>query len=150
MELNTKYFGKISSSPEESIHFPEGLFGFEEYKDYLPIAFKTNSDSLISLQSTQEEGLAFVLMNPFELIGEYEAALSREDYLALDVTDNNNLSYYVICTIRETVAKSTVNLKCPIVVNAVSRIARQVILDNGNYSFRHSLNDIKGKEAIPC
>lgn len=150
MELNTKYFGRVSYQPNESVCFPEGLFGYEEYKDYLPIAFRPGSDSLLSLQSIQEESLAFTLMNPFELLEGYHPILSPADLLAIGAAEENDLSYYVICTARETAAKSTVNLKCPIVVNTISRVARQVILDTEIYSFRHSLSDLCGKGAVSC
>ncbi len=32
MEINTQYFGKISCSEKEFIHFSDGLFGFTDLK----------------------------------------------------------------------------------------------------------------------
>ena len=35
MEILTKHFGMIEYTKEEVVHFQDGLFGFEEYKEYL-------------------------------------------------------------------------------------------------------------------
>ena len=41
---------------------------------------------------------------------------------------------------------STVNLKSPIAVNTDTRRARQIILDNALYKFRHPIKDFVKKE----
>ncbi|SHJ29896.1 flagellar assembly protein FliW [Parasporobacterium paucivorans] len=150
MELNTKYFDTVSYEPAETVRFPEGLFGFEEYRDYLPISFHPGSDAMISLQSLLEEGPAFVLMNPFHLLKNYRPELSHADLSLLGFPREEDLSFYVICTVMEKAGESTVNLKCPVVVNSANRIAKQVILDTDLYSFRHTLADLQGKDVRPC
>ncbi len=52
----------------------------------------------------------------------------------------------MIGVIREQVGDSTVNLKAPVAVNAKTRDARQIILDDPAYTFRHSLGELKGEE----
>ena len=34
MKVDTKYFGEIEIGEEKILHFPQGLFGFDEYKDF--------------------------------------------------------------------------------------------------------------------
>ena len=34
MLIDTKYFGEINVEDSKIIHFENGLFGFEEYKDF--------------------------------------------------------------------------------------------------------------------
>jgi flagellar assembly factor FliW len=73
--------------------------------------------------------------------------LSDEDRKLLDASYNDdNISYYVICIIHDSMEDSTVNLKCPIAVNTDSREARQIILDNALYKFRHPVKDFMKKE----
>lgn len=145
MQLNTKYFGTISYLEKEIIHFPEGLFGFEEFTDFLPISFQESNDAMISLQSIKDEQLAFILMNPFYLLETYNPILPPADLKMLDFSVTEELSYYVICVVKEAANESTVNLKCPIIVNSTNRLARQVILDSSNYTFRHKLADLSKK-----
>lgn len=147
MEINAKYFGQVSYEENEAIHIPNGLIGFEAYTEYLPIPFHEENDSLISLQCLQDEALSFILMNPFGLLADYSPSLSWEDLKALGTESAEDLSYYVICVMRDSVAESTVNLKAPLVVNARSRQARQVILDQAEYTFRHVLGEMIKEES---
>lgn len=147
MEINAKYFGQVSYDENETIHITNGLIGFEAYTEYLPIPFHEDNDSLISLQCLEDETLSFILMNPFGLLNNYSPSLSRQDLKELDAEAAEELSYYVICVMHDSVAESTVNLKAPLVVNARNRQARQVILDQSEYTFRHVIGDMKKEEA---
>ncbi len=138
MEKDTEQIGYIE--------FPEGIFGFEEEKRFIPIMAEEGSDAILYLQSVNHEELAFIVMNPFMLKEDYHPVLSREDYQKLGGSEED-LSYYCVCTIGNTAEESTVNLKCPIVVNAITRVARQVILDTDQYGFRHQLKEFKKEEA---
>lgn len=48
----------------------------------------------------------------------------------MEVKDSHALCYYVLCVVREPVQESTLNFKCPVVVNPDSRRAIQVILES--------------------
>ena len=147
MEINAKYFGQVSYDKNEAIHIINGLIGFEAYTEYLPIPFHEDSDSLISLQSLEDETLSFILMNPFGILADYSPSLSDEELKELDAEASEDLSYYVVCVKRDSVAESTVNLKAPLVVNARTRQARQIILDQSEYTFRHVLGDMMKEES---
>lgn len=147
MEINAKYFGQVSYDKNEAIHIINGLIGFEAYTEYLPIPFHEDNDSLISLQSLEDETLSFILMNPFGILADYSPSLSDEELKELDAEASEDLSYYVVCVMRDSVAESTVNLKAPLVVNARTRQARQIILDQSEYTFRHVLGDMMKEES---
>ena len=147
MEINANYFGQVSYDKNEAIHIINGLIGFEAYTEYLPIPFHEDNDSLISLQCLEDETLSFILMNPFGLLNDYTPSLSGQDMKELDAETAEDLSYYVICVMRDSVAESTVNLKAPLVVNVRSRQARQVILDQSEYTFRHVIGDMIKEES---
>lgn len=138
---------ETSYKEEDLIVFQEGLFGFEEYRKFLPISAEENSDSMLYLQSVEEDHLCFLAMNPFFLKSDYEPRLSEADKKALNAEKEEDLSYYVLCVIKEPAEESTVNLKCPLVVNAISREARQVVLDSGEYGLRHKLIEFSDKEG---
>ena len=146
MNINAKYFGSVSYEEADSIHIINGLIGFESHTDYLPIPFQDEDDSLISLQCLDDETLSFILMNPFGIFPDYAPTLSMQDLRELGADSVEDISYYVISVIRDSVAESTVNLKAPLVVNALNRKAKQVILDQPEYTFRHTLGDMTQKE----
>lgn len=141
---NTK---KGADDLNEYIEFEEGIFGFEQEKKFLPVALEEGSDAIVYLQSAENEELSFIMMNPFLLKEDYNPVLGKEDYEKLGTTDEKDLSYYVLCVIGNSAGESKVNLKCPIVVNNVTRQARQVILNTDEYGFRHLLREFEKEEA---
>lgn len=151
MQLKTKYFGSIDCSPEDFLHFPNGLFGFEEEKQFILLPFADSGGNLLCLQSTATPSLAFVAMNPFSLKPDYTPVLSQEELQLMGVTRSEDLCYYVLCAVREPVSESTVNLKCPVVLHDDTRVAAQVILETGGYGMRHRLAEFSRQEgAKPC
>lgn len=129
------------------IEFPDGLFGFEQSTKFIPLMVEEDSDAVLLLQNMENEELTFVVMNPFMLCEEYNPVLSAEDYAKLETTNDEELSFYVICVVKDDMEESTVNLKCPIVVNVITKKARQVILESKEYKFRHYLKEFKKGEA---
>lgn len=142
MNINAKYFGPVSYEEKDLIHILNGLIGFESYTKYLPISFHEENDSLISLQSMEDESLSFIIMNPFGIFPDYAPVLSEQDLKELGADSTEDISYYVISVIRDSAAESTVNLKAPLVVNALNRKAKQIILEQPEYTFRHVLGDL--------
>lgn len=132
---------------EELIIFEEGMFGFEQYRQFLPLPITEGDDAVLSLLSVEDGTLSFVIMNPFLLMKEYTPILPDEIYEKLGGCKESEVSFYVICVIADSVEESTVNLKCPIVVNTVNRKAVQVILESEKYQFRHALKDLKAEEV---
>ena len=143
MEISTKYFDRVSVSEKDVIRFENGMFGFENLKEYILISFEPGSDNLMCLQSTQDSELAFILMNPFNLKKDYEPVLADSDIRDLGITEaTRGVFYYAVCVVKDDVSEITVNLKCPVVINPDHQAAKQLILDDERYSFRHSLQQL--------
>lgn len=141
MNIDTHYFGSVTYEECDIVHFSDGLFGFTELKEYLPLAFNEGSDSMICLQSLGDPDVSFILMNPFMLDPNYSPGISPEDRAALDVQNEEDLSFYVICVMRDVPEESTINFKSPIVVNSKNREGRQIILEHPSYTFRHPMKE---------
>lgn len=140
MVLTTKYFGDISYQPDSVLHFPSGLFGFEEEREFLLLPFHYDGDGgLLCFQSITTPALAFIAMNPFHLKPDYAPVLDELTLIELGVSTSQELCYYVLCVVKKPVSESTVNLRCPVVINDQTRMARQVILDTDIYEMRHPL-----------
>lgn len=146
MNINAKYFGEISYEKKDAIQIINGLFGFEAYTNYLPLSFHDENDFMISLQSLEDETLSFILMNPFMIYPDYNPILSELDLKELEADSPDDISFYVISVIREPAENSTVNLRAPLAVNALNRKAKQVMLEQPEYDFRHTLGDMIQKE----
>ncbi len=144
MTLKTKYFGEIEIEDGDVLDFPAGLFAFEEEKKFVLLPFEGSDSTLLCLQSVSDESLAFVVMNPFAVCPSYAPVLQERELAQLGVTDSRELCYYVMCVVRDPVSESTLNLKCPVVINDETRQAVQVILEGGAYGMRHKLEEFGG------
>lgn len=147
MKVATKYFGQIDCEPEEALYFPDGLFGFEEEKNFILLPFAGSGGTLLCLQSLNTPGLAFVAMDPFSLREDYNPELREEEWKSMGASRCEELCFYVFCAVKEPVADSTVNLKCPVVIHPGNRKAMQVILETSEYEMRHPLSELGPKEG---
>lgn len=151
MKTQTKYFGTVEYGEEDVLQFKEGLFGFEDEKQFLLIPFEGGNSPLLCLQSLQTAGLAFTALNPFFLKPDYQPVLQARELKSLGVVRSEELCFYVLCVVRDPISESTVNLKCPVAINDATRAAMQTILESGAYEMRHRLAEFGGEGAkAPC
>ena len=152
MIIQTDYYGSIEYGEDELVTFPEGIFGFPDLKQFLPLCLEEGDSSLLLLQSTENPQIAFFLINPTALLPNYIPVLQPEELSFLGVTDSGELSYYSICIVCSNYLENTVNLKSPLVINPETRQGLQVILNGTNYGYRHPmsslLNQDDGKGAL--
>lgn len=139
MEINTKYFGNIQVNETDQITFEKGLFGFEENKSFFILSFDDVDDTLLCLQSAEEPYLAFVLFNPFSILGDYDPNLTDKDLEELGANADTPLTFYAIAVLRDDFRDTTLNLKCPVVINMENKLAKQVMLEGSSYSLRHPM-----------
>lgn len=139
MKVLTDYYGEVEYEKEDLVTIPDGLFGFTDLKHYLPLRLSDEDDFTLLMQSTEKPEVAFIVINPVFLCQDYSPSLTPEELSFLNVSESGELSYYVICVVRDNYLENTVNLKCPLAINPQTRIGMQVILENSPYGFRHKL-----------
>ena len=145
MIIKTTRFGKIEIDESRAIHFPEGLIGFPEDKDYVVMEHKPGSP-FMWLQSLTSPGLAFVITNPFLIYPDYLKEISPEEENMLKPGKDENVMIFAIVTIPPGKSEeSTVNLMGPVVIAPDEKAGRQVILANSGYNHRFPLNMNKTK-----
>ena len=139
--IKTTRFGEIEIDESRMIHFPDGLLGFPDRRDYIILEHKPGSPFLW-LQSMTVPDLAFVMANPFLIKPDYLENLSPEEEALFKQEGDREIIVFALVTIPPGEAdKATINLLGPIVIDSVSRKARQVILANSVYSHCHPLKN---------
>ena len=83
----------------------------------------------------EEPGLCFILVQPDLITDHYQPQLPKE---AASLLGEGDYMCWLIVSLREPFADSTVNLRSPIVVNPELRQAAQFVLDGG-LPIRHPL-----------
>jgi len=137
--IESSRLGRIELPASQLIHFPQGLLGFPQHRHYVILVHKPNSPFLW-LQSAEDEGLAFVIMDPRLVMPGYSVPLSGEDRRHLEVGDADQVAVYGIITIpRCNPEAMTINLLGPVVINPRSRLGKQVVLNTSSYSHQHPI-----------
>ncbi len=145
MIIKTTRFGEIEIDENRAIHFSEGLIGFPEDKDYVVMEHKPGSP-FMWLQSLTSPGLAFVIMNPFQVYPDYLKEIPSEEADMMKPGKDENVMIFVIVTIPGGKSEqSTVNLMGPVVIAPDEKVGRQVILANSGYNHRYPLSMNKNK-----
>ena len=142
MLLNTKNFGEVEIKDEDILFFEYGLPGFESMTHFV-ILGKTDSpdDPFFWLQSIENPNLAFVIMNPRDLVFDYEAEIDMFTANLLKITNENDALIYCIVTVPQDIQKISINLKAPVIINAKENRGCQVVLENEKYKFKHIITE---------
>ena len=136
-KFNTSDFGIIEYCESDIIHFPKGIYGFEDQRDYV-ILHDSPKDELFFLQSVEKANLHFVILDPVIIDSNYKPIITDEDKMVI-TTENEEFRYLVIVAIKEKIEESVVNMKSPLVINLENRNAVQTILFDDKYDIRHPL-----------
>lgn len=126
---------KLSSAQDKTICFEDGILGFEDTKEYL-LLNEDDRNLLFTFQAAGTGVPSLIVLNPFEVLDDYEPLLSKRD---LDYFDGggDELSFLLIAMLVGG-GDCVVNLKAPLVIHPETRKGRQVILENA-YPVRHTL-----------
>ena len=138
MKVKSTRFGVLEVAEEQLIDFPSGIPGFPDEKTFVYMPHDAESPFSF-LQSTAEANLTFLLADPFTFFKDYEFVIEDEVAKELGLSQENPPQVFLIVTVKEKLVDMTVNMLAPLVINAVKRTGRQVILDKLGYSIRHKL-----------
>ncbi len=149
MLVKTKYFGEINLSEDKIITMERGMFGFEEYKKYTILydSEKEGRPNVSWLQSVEEPGLAFPVINPLVVKEDYNPVVEDELLKGLGEITEENIVILLLLTVPQDATQMTANLKAPIIINADTRKGAQVVVENEEYEIKYKIYDIlKGKK----
>lgn len=135
LTIQTSRFGELSVPASSIIEFPSGLVGMGESKRFVLLEYKA---PFSWLQSVDNAGLAFVVIDGAELVSAFNMAIPR-DSKEFDFKADDEIAVLVIITVRPNPKETTANLKGPLFVNLRNRRGIQWIYDDARLSARHPL-----------
>jgi flagellar assembly factor FliW len=138
LQIETSRFGSITVAEEQVLRLTEGIIGFPEWTRFVLLNHREGSPFLW-FQSVEKQDLAFVLMDPLNLVSDYAIDLSAEDAhsLQLDQPAAEMQALVVVNISKQTPPEITANLLAPVVINPEKKIGKQVVLYQTDYSVRH-------------
>jgi len=147
IQVKTTRFGDIEVRESDVIELPSGLIGFPELTKYVLLDHDKESP-FKWLQSLQDGGIAFVLINPLLFNPDYTVEVSEAEVGDLKLTSEEDAVISVIVTMPSNPQNMTANLKAPLVFNLKNRRGKQLILNNPAYTTRHNvMEELKRRAA---
>jgi len=126
MKWVNRQFGDLDYDENMVIHFAEGLFGFEQYRNFI-IVHDVDSEPFRWLVSVENADLSFPMLEPGMILPGYEGHLGKDSEI------------WVLAALKPNVQQSTVNLRSPIVIDRRSYEGQQIILDDETLPFQFPL-----------
>jgi flagellar assembly factor FliW len=139
MQFNTARFGPIEVDEDKIINVPDGLIGFKQCRTFVIINIQKYKPFLW-LQSLEDGSLCFVMTDPWQFFTDYSPELSDEDVGFLEIDNPSSVAIYTLISFSGDINNTRFNLLAPLCINHKTSRARQVILNNSNYSVACSLN----------
>lgn len=135
MQIRTTRFGSLELEPSDAIHFPHGLLGFEDCRQWVLLA-DAQTSALGWLQSTTRPEVALAVVSPRRFVPHYQFKVYRSELAGLELT--NVKEAQVLTIVGKNERSITLNLKAPIVINLQRQLGRQVVA-NGDLPLQHEL-----------
>lgn len=144
MKINTRIFGEIEVADEKLITFENGIIGFPDLKHFtlLHDSEKGTDAGIRFLQSVEEPQFAMPVMDPLAVKPDYDPKVNDELLAGLGNLTPDNILVLVTVTIPSDLAKMSVNLQGPIVINVEEHKACQIIVEGNAYPVKFPIYDI--------
>jgi flagellar assembly factor FliW len=137
--VHSERLGDLDVPDDKVLTFPEGLVGFPGDTRFVMIEIEEGA-SYRWLQSTDDPTLSFLTVIPWPFFPDYEPEV--DDVTTQELGLHQPADAIVLClvTVRDDSPDPvTANLLGPLVINAVSRVGRQVVLAESSYPTRAAL-----------
>lgn len=139
LTLTNPNLGRFTVREEQIITFTSGLRGFSQFHRYVLIE-RPQELPFLWLLSVDNPDLALVVMDPAELVADYQVQVSDAVLKDLAAETLDDLRVLVILTIPPGRAQdATANLRAPLLLNLNAARGKQVVLDYLAYSQAHPL-----------
>ncbi len=145
MKIATRDFGELEIDESTIIDIPNGILGFEDTKRYTLISPLGDDTFPMWLQSVDGVSPCFVVYDPMQIYSDYRFEITDEEQELLKIDENTPYRCLTVAIVPEDYKKTTINLRCPLVINTKDKIGAQIVLDD--YDFKYPVYFDESKEA---
>lgn len=139
--------GKLSIPPERVLHFPRGIIGFEQEREFTLVQIRDDSPFVI-LQSMNDPRLGLMVADPYSFINDYDVVVGEAERKLLQIDNIRQVLVLVTVTIPPGKPENTtLNLTGPVVVNLQARIGVQVPQTDVKYPTHYQPGENLPKES---
>jgi flagellar assembly factor FliW len=143
MKCTSTRFGSFEVPDESILTFPSGLLGFPEQHRYVMLDHDTEAP-FKWLQSVEEPGLAFVVLDPATFHPDYHIDVPDDAVAEIRGGAGEDLALVVILTIpSDDPSRITANLRGPLLMSHITKLGKQLVLSD-EFPTRHPLFPVPG------
>ncbi len=135
MKIVTRDFGEVDINENTIITVPNGIIGFENTKRYTLLSPLGEGVFPMWLQAVDSTEPCFVVYDPWQIYPDYRFEIDDEMQSTLEASEDDALQLLAVAIVPDDYKKTTINLRCPIIVNTKNNIAGQTILED--YEFKY-------------
>jgi len=147
VHIKTTRFGALEVAEDLIITLPEGLIGFEDCTRFV-VLHQDEKSPFRWLQSLDDGQVSFPIMDPWQFRSDYAPTLTDADAEELGLTPEMPGMVFVIVTVPLNNPRGmTANLLSPIVINPLTRRAKQVIVLDDCYTTKHNILEEMARTA---
>jgi len=139
MQIQTKFHGEMVIQSDKTWSFPKGLPGFETETQFTLLPIEGNSIFQV-LQSIQSSNVAFIVANPYTVVDNYTFLVDEPTIKLLEIKQEQDVFVLGVLSLKEPFESSTINLQAPLIFNKITKKAKQMILNDNNFTVRHPIN----------
>lgn len=144
--------GEIYFDEKNLIRIPNGLLGFEKYKEFI-VWEQEEYRPFKWFIAAEEPGFMLLVVEPLLFFPDYAPNISKTDLKDLKILESDVTKIYSVITLAEMPDEITINLSGPIYVNSSTNVGKQIALTGDTYSTKHNLfkSELKFfKEDVTC
>lgn len=141
MIVTSTRFGSLDIPDERALDFGPGILGFPESQRYVLVEIE-DDDDYFWIQSVEVDEVAFLCIRPWDFFPDYELDVPDDVQNQIALHDPADSEVFLLLTTHhegDELVDITANLLGPIILNSSNRKARQVVLNNSEYSTREPL-----------
>lgn len=146
MMIQTKFHGELNIDSIQQWEFPQGLPGLEEEKQFVLLPIEGNNSFQV-MQSITSAPIALIVSNPYALVENYPISIDEPTLDLLNIKKQEEVMILTVMSLRHPFESSTINLQAPLIFNGTNQKAKQMILNDSQFSLRYPIGQPAEKGA---
>ena len=138
MQVQTTRFGSVEVDGDRVITFTQPILGFADCTRYALIE-GPGKGTIYWLQSVDRPDVAFLVMDPLQVVPDYEVNLSESEVKDLELADETEAVLLTLVVVPDDKTYVRTNLRAPVIYNPRRNVAKQVVLYGSEYPVKYYL-----------
>ena len=138
MKIESTRFGTVEVKEDRIIRLKGGLLGFSELENFILLDDQADSSLPFKwLVSVDQPEVGFLVTDPGIFFKDYVFDLPQESAQELGIRTEDDVQVISLLTVPSDPKMITANLRGPIVINARTFAAKQIVLHNTDFATKH-------------